>query len=544
MKIYIDQGHEPLDPNRGFISGECCEANLVYAVGIELARLLDEQGYDTRLSRPTPESQMGETVASSLTNRVDDANNWGADLFLSLHTGISNNPTDSGTSAIISESGIEKEVAEAILEELHSETGLPNLGARLYPELYILSRTYMPAVIIDLGYISNDDDRTLLEEHPELFAKGIADGIVNLFGTMQQGDSRLNNLQIRPNRDQMDTGNMQNRTPISDMSGTTNEAKPVDLRNHYSGNRRNADKAAQNGSASKQVIFTPEMTDIMPPNITLGQPPTVSRVTPGIMPPDGLQGIPGIIPPVDTQGIPGMMPPADMGGAPDTMPPTDIINPDTIQEFRENDEAGSELPIDYMTPPFRSSNIFDLPVSPNITYDETPEENLLPFPIPILNKNTPVSATAEPLSAPDTPTDSPTIAVSAPITDIPDTAPDSHAFEECDCDEVCSLTVCVTAGVRVRHPVEGAEVSVYQGACRRRIPVARSVTNSRGRTEPISLPLRCLAGEDKADCEGLPFMFCVNISHPEYSPTAVWLDVRDEKVIYRTVNLDEPRRRR
>ena len=53
----------------------------------ELAALINANpALEARLSRPTPTTQLGTSNASSLAARVNDANSWGADYFISLHT--------------------------------------------------------------------------------------------------------------------------------------------------------------------------------------------------------------------------------------------------------------------------------------------------------------------------------------------------------------------------------------------------------------------------------------------------------------------------
>ena len=96
IKIYIDQGHNPVNPNAGAEGNGLREQNLVYAIGIELARMLRENpNFEVRLSRPTAETQLGTTKNSSLAARVNDANSWGADYFISLHTNASTSPFES-----------------------------------------------------------------------------------------------------------------------------------------------------------------------------------------------------------------------------------------------------------------------------------------------------------------------------------------------------------------------------------------------------------------------------------------------------------------
>ena len=88
-KIYIDQGHNPVNPNAGSEGNGFREQDIVYEIGQLTAESLRSYGFDVRLSRPTESSQLGTSNSTSLRSRVDDANSWGADYFISLHTNAS-----------------------------------------------------------------------------------------------------------------------------------------------------------------------------------------------------------------------------------------------------------------------------------------------------------------------------------------------------------------------------------------------------------------------------------------------------------------------
>ena len=90
-KIYIDQGHNPVNPNAGAEGNGFREQDIVYRIGQETASILRSRGFDVRLSRPTPDTQLGTSSTTSLQSRVNEANAWGADLFVSLHTNASVN---------------------------------------------------------------------------------------------------------------------------------------------------------------------------------------------------------------------------------------------------------------------------------------------------------------------------------------------------------------------------------------------------------------------------------------------------------------------
>ena len=174
IKIYIDQGHNPNPPNTGAEGNGYREQDITYEVGIRLAQLLRQNGsFEVRLSRPTPQTQLGVSNASSLRERVNDANSWGADYFISIHTNAS---TEVLVYRIPSASAT---LAGDILESLVEATGLANRGVKERPGLYVLRKTTMPAVLVEMGFISNSRDANLMAQNPGLFARGIYNGILN-----------------------------------------------------------------------------------------------------------------------------------------------------------------------------------------------------------------------------------------------------------------------------------------------------------------------------------------------------------------------------
>ncbi len=179
IKVFIDQGHNPVNPNAGAEGQGYREQDLVYEIGVILADLLNaDPNFTARLSRRSPTVILGTSNASSLRARVVDANSWGADVFLSLHTNASSNENATGTEALVFRSGSSAyRLAEDILRALNESTGLRNRGVVLRPGLYVLRRTAMPAVLVELGFITNPRDASLMSNRPDLFAEGIYQGL-------------------------------------------------------------------------------------------------------------------------------------------------------------------------------------------------------------------------------------------------------------------------------------------------------------------------------------------------------------------------------
>lgn len=180
-KIYIDQGHNPQAPNTGAEGNGYREQDITYEVGVRLAQLLNQNPeFETRLSRPTRQTQLGTSNSSSLRARVNDANSWGADYFISIHTNASDSPAARGTEVLVYRSpSIASELAEDVLEGVVEASGFPNRGVKQRPGLYVLRNTNMPAILVELGFISNPQEASLMANNPGLFARGIYNGILD-----------------------------------------------------------------------------------------------------------------------------------------------------------------------------------------------------------------------------------------------------------------------------------------------------------------------------------------------------------------------------
>ena len=118
-----------------------------------------------------------------ISARVDDANAWGANYFVSLHTNASVNPAFGGiegyTYSIEGEGFV---FGEYLLMGVAEYTGLVNRGMFTRPSLYVLRKTSMPSVLLELGFISNPAEAALLSSRPDLFARGIYAGMLRYFG--------------------------------------------------------------------------------------------------------------------------------------------------------------------------------------------------------------------------------------------------------------------------------------------------------------------------------------------------------------------------
>lgn len=184
IKIFIDQGHNPKNPNAGAEGNGYREQDLVYRVGVALAeRLNDDPRFEARLSRNSPDEILGNSIAQSLSARVRAANEWGADWFISIHANASDITDATGGEAYVySDSSPAFDFAKDILEGMTDAVGIPDRGVFARPTLYVLRATSMPAVLLETAFITTPSDALLLYENPRLFAEGIYNGILKYFG--------------------------------------------------------------------------------------------------------------------------------------------------------------------------------------------------------------------------------------------------------------------------------------------------------------------------------------------------------------------------
>ena len=186
-KIYIDQGHNPREYNTGAEGNGYYEQDITYDIGKRLYSLLRTRPeFDVRLSRPTPDTMLGTSNSSSLSERVRQANSWDADIFVSLHVNSAENARASGNEVLTYGPGarVANALAEDILEQMTLTTGLRNRGIVYRPGLYVLKETEMHAVLVEMGFISNPYDAELLVGSPDLFATGIYRGILSYYGLL------------------------------------------------------------------------------------------------------------------------------------------------------------------------------------------------------------------------------------------------------------------------------------------------------------------------------------------------------------------------
>lgn len=184
IKIFIDQGHNPGLINAGASGFGLLEERITYQVGLYLAGLLTEDGrFEVMTSRTYPEQVIGYNQSSSLTERVRMANEWPADYFISIHVNANVNPAINGTEVYVYQAETQAYyLAEHVLGGIVETVGTRDNLVRINRSLYVLRRTQMPSILVELAYLTNPSDAERLRTNQYGFAYGIYLGMLEYFG--------------------------------------------------------------------------------------------------------------------------------------------------------------------------------------------------------------------------------------------------------------------------------------------------------------------------------------------------------------------------
>lgn len=165
-KVVIDPGHGDHDPGAKAVNGQN-EKQFNLSMGLKVYKLLQKE------PQITPLLTRSDDTFIPLDDRAEFANDRNANLFVSIH-GNSYLSTTTGT-----ETYYYKEDSVTFAGIMHKHlvkaTGLADRGVRQQP-FRVVKMTDMPAVLLEVGYLSNENDTALMFD--ENFQNKVAEAIV------------------------------------------------------------------------------------------------------------------------------------------------------------------------------------------------------------------------------------------------------------------------------------------------------------------------------------------------------------------------------
>lgn len=170
--VVLDAGHGGEDG--GTVEQAATEKEINLSVVLKLKELLEEQGIRVVLTRD-------KDIFMKLEERVQIANGEKADLFISIHCNYYEKDSSIyGLECYYCKSGEEgKHYAERIMETIEESKNIVSRNVKP-ADYYILKNTTVPAVLVEIGYLSNYNERNQLmsEEYQEKLAGELVKGIV------------------------------------------------------------------------------------------------------------------------------------------------------------------------------------------------------------------------------------------------------------------------------------------------------------------------------------------------------------------------------
>ena len=181
LTVLIDPGHGGKDPGARAKDGTN-EKDLNLDVALRLNRILKDIGFNTMITRK-------DDRYVDLASRSGMANNNYVDFFMSIHFNAFTS-TANGIETLYYPNEItdeypfdNKKMANIFHNEITDALKRPSRGITPRPGLHVLNKTKMPAILAELGFITNPEEFAQIKkaEYREMAARALAVSIVRHF---------------------------------------------------------------------------------------------------------------------------------------------------------------------------------------------------------------------------------------------------------------------------------------------------------------------------------------------------------------------------
>ena len=174
MKVFINPGHAPNgNPDPGACGCGLREADVVATVSRMVEGYLKAAGCTVKVLQ-----------ADILREISDAANAWDADCFVSIHCNSAATDTARGveTWSFPGSSngwGLGKCIQRQLVDRFRKiDEDFPDRGNKT-ANFHVLRETDMPACLVELAFINNEQDAELLKKHTDDFSRAIACGVTD-----------------------------------------------------------------------------------------------------------------------------------------------------------------------------------------------------------------------------------------------------------------------------------------------------------------------------------------------------------------------------
>ena len=175
MKVFLNPGHCPgVDSGAVNQTTGSQEADVALSIGKLVKGYLEAAGCEVQLLQSDNLMYDGEGPCV-----CDTANEWPADIFVSIHCNAANTEAHGTEVEIYPGSDESQRLGQCIQSQIVDSLGTTDRGLKERPGLCVLKHTDMPAVLVETAFIDNDEDAELLTNRQDDFARAIARGVTD-----------------------------------------------------------------------------------------------------------------------------------------------------------------------------------------------------------------------------------------------------------------------------------------------------------------------------------------------------------------------------
>lgn len=180
--VVIDPGHGGYDVGSIGSLGTM-EKDVTLSISLKLGSVLEQKGYDVIYTRDSDKVTWPSDNKKDLAARAAISNNSNADIFISIHLNNFSDKSIKGTETYynaVSSKG--KNLAQLIQNQIIEEVKTEDRGIKT-ANFSVLKKVKAPSILIELGYISNKNEESSLDnsDYQDKLSEAIATGINEYF---------------------------------------------------------------------------------------------------------------------------------------------------------------------------------------------------------------------------------------------------------------------------------------------------------------------------------------------------------------------------
>lgn len=170
VSLVLDAGHGGSDP--GAQRGDAREKEMTLGIINQLKKRLEANGAFITMTR-------SDDTFVSLEDRVKITNLVMPKAFVSVHINALESTNDIKGVETYFQTEQSKPLADAVHNSLYTSLGVPNRGVRK-ARFYVINHTTVPAILAEVGYISNKDEREKLisSDYQAKIAEALTQGVI------------------------------------------------------------------------------------------------------------------------------------------------------------------------------------------------------------------------------------------------------------------------------------------------------------------------------------------------------------------------------